>query len=98
MLKQVQHDILVHSVKRWLDLGKCKQRLLARAKNDKSPISFTRKEALTCVIEDLLYNPASIPAKNMITLFGFTAEELSEAGLTYEILRSLDCLLGNFSS
>ena len=78
-------------------MGKCKQRLIARAKKDKFPINFTRKEALDFVIGDLSNNPASIPAKNMITLFGFTAEELSEAGLTYEVLRSIDCLISNFS-
>ena len=78
-------------------LGKCKQRLLARARNDKFQLSFTRQKALINVIEDLSQNPSSISAKNMITLFGFTAEELSEAGLTYEVLRSLDYLIGNFS-
>ena len=77
-------------------LGKSKQRIIARAKNDKSQLNFTRQDALARVIEDLSVNPASISAKNIITLFGLTAEELSEAGLTYEVLRSLDCLISNF--
>jgi len=79
-------------------LGKSKQRIIARAKNDRSQINFTRKEALARVIDDLSHNPASISAKNMITLFGLSAEELSEAGLSYEVLRSLDCLISNFCS
>jgi len=79
-------------------LGKSKQRIIAKAKNDKSQLNFTRQDALASVIEDLTYNPVSISAKKMITLFGLTAEELSEAGLSYEVLRSLDCLIGNFCS
>ena len=84
--------------RRWLDLGKSKQRIIARAKNDKTQLNFTRQNALAMVIEDLANDPASISAKNMITLFGLKAEELSEAGLSYEVLRSLDCLIGNFCS
>jgi len=78
-------------------LGKCKQRLLARAKNDKNPINFTRQEALDVVISDLSNNASSIYARNIISLFGFSAEELAEAGITYEVLRSLDCLIRNYS-
>ncbi|MEI8389837.1 MAG: hypothetical protein WCG23_08120 [bacterium] len=79
-------------------MGKSKQRIIARAKNDKTQLNFTRQNALAMVIEDLANDPASISAKNMITLFGLKAEELSEAGLSYEVLRSLDCLIGNFCS
>lgn len=71
-------------------MGKCKQRLIARAKNDKFQINITKDEALRLTVKSLSKNPASPNAKNMITLFGFTAEELAEAGLSYEILRSLD--------
>ena len=79
-------------------MGKSKQRIIARAKNDKTQLNFTRQNALAMVIEDLANDPASISAKNMITLFGLKAEELSEAGLSYEVLRSLDCLIGNLCS
>ena len=79
-------------------MGKSKQRIIARAKNDKTQLNFTRQNALAMVIEDLANDPASISAKNMITLFGLKAEELSEAGLSYEVLRSLYCLIGNFCS
>lgn len=78
-------------------MGKSKQRLIARAKNDKSQFKFTRKDALVSITENLLCNPSSTSAKEMITLFGFSAEELSEAGLSYEILRSLDYLINNYS-
>lgn len=79
-------------------MGKSKQRQIAKARNDKSQLKYTRQEALNLVIEDLSRNPASISAKNLITLFGLTGEELAEAGLTYEVLRSLDGLITNFSS
>jgi ribosomal protein L13E len=74
-------------------LGKCKQRLIARAKNDKFQINVTRDEALKHAVKSLTKNPSSSSAKNMITLFGFSAEELAEAGLSYEVLRSLDFFL-----
>lgn len=73
-----------------VSLGKCKQRLIAKAKNEKTQLQITRTEAVKRVYKELSENPSSISAKNMISLFGLTAEELSEAGITYEILRSLD--------
>ena len=54
---------------------------------------MSRKEALGIVSEELNQDPSSIPAKKMISLFGLSAEELAEAGVTYEILRSLDGLI-----
>jgi len=77
-------------------LGKSKQRIIAKAKNNRFPLNFTRKNALARVVEDLNFNPASIDAKNMISLFGLTAEELAEGGIPYEVLRSLDCLICDF--
>jgi len=81
-----------------IKLGKCKQRLLAKAKNNKTPLNYTRQNALADVVEELTHNPSSPSAKSTITLFGFSAEELSEAGLTYEVLRWLDCIIRNFWS
>lgn len=78
-------------------MGKCKQRLIARAGNDKNRLNLTRKQALNKVITILAVTPSSVSAKNTITLFGFTAEELAEAGLSYEILRSLDYLICDYS-
>ena len=74
-------------------LGKCKKRLSARARNEKHQLLISRKEALDLVSEELTQDPSSISAKKMISLFGLSAEELSEAGVTYEILRSLDGLI-----
>jgi len=75
-------------------LGKCKQRLLARARNDRDQLQITRGRALELVCDELFFDPCSIAAKRLISLFGLNAEELSEAGISYEILRSLDGLIG----
>lgn len=75
------------------DLGKCKKRLSARARNEKHQLNISRKEALGIVAKELNQDPSSISAKKMISLFGLSAEELAESGVTYEILRSLDGLI-----
>lgn len=74
-------------------MGKCKKRIFAKAAKQKNPISITREEALHSVFYELLENPASNKAKDMISLFGLKAEELAEMGLSYEVLRALDCYL-----
>ena len=74
-------------------MGKSKQRLMAKGKNDKFKLEMSRKEALKLVSEELGHNPSSITARKIISLFGLGAEELSESGVTYEILRSLDGLI-----
>jgi hypothetical protein len=74
-------------------LGKSKQRLRARARNEKTQLMITREEALKTVCENLIDDASSISARKLISLFGLTAEELAEAGVTYEILRSLDGLI-----
>ncbi|MFH0702725.1 MAG: hypothetical protein V2B14_04205 [bacterium] len=74
-------------------MGKCKQRLKARAKNQKFQLQITRKEALEIVKQELNKDLSSISARKLISLFGLNAEELAEIGITYEILRSLDGLI-----
>jgi len=74
-------------------LGKCKKRLIARAKNQKYQLEISRAEAISVVCRELAQNPSSIKAKDLISLFGLNAEELSESGVTYEVLRSLDGLI-----
>ena len=74
-------------------MGKCKRRLIAKAKNEKNQFMLTRSEAVESVCSLILEDTASIEAKNLISLFGLSAEELSEAGISYEILRSLDGLI-----
>ena len=54
---------------------------------------LTRTEAVRAVMEKMDKNPASNSAKRLISLFGITAEELAESGMTYEVLRSLDGIL-----
>ncbi|EKE02862.1 MAG: hypothetical protein ACD_20C00322G0005 [uncultured bacterium] len=54
---------------------------------------MTREEALSFVCKELCDDPSNIPARKLITLFGLKAEELSEAGVTYEVLRSLDGII-----
>lgn len=54
---------------------------------------MTRQEALITVMTEFNDDPSSMLARELITLFGLTAEELSEVGASYEILRSLDFVL-----
>ncbi|MEI7473285.1 MAG: hypothetical protein WCK67_00770 [bacterium] len=54
---------------------------------------MTREQAVERVFDELCQNPASIAAKKIITLFGLKAEELSEKGVNYEILRALDNII-----
>jgi len=72
-------------------VGKCKKRTISRVSSFN--MQFTRKEAVKTVLQEIDKNPTSIYAKELISLFGLTAEELSESGMTYELLRSLDAVL-----
>jgi len=74
-------------------MGKCKKRTISKIRNDNFKIDFTRREAVKAVTQEIDKNPASMQARNLISLFGLTADELSESGLTYEALRSLDLVL-----
>ena len=74
-------------------MGKCKQRSILRAKKSNFDFSYTRQEALKIVIKEIEKDPTSFYAISLISLFGLTAEELSESGITYEVLRSLDLVL-----
>lgn len=71
-------------------MGKSKKRIIARAKHDKNPIDMNRNTAIKTVCKTLLNDVSDIEAKKLITLFGLTADELAEGGLSYESLRSLD--------
>lgn len=54
---------------------------------------MTREDALIEILNKLKQDSASIDAKKLISLFGITAEELAENGLSYEMLRVLDGVL-----
>ena len=56
-------------------------------------MQLTRKDAINVVMEEFDKNSTSGLAKNLISLFGLTAEELSESGMSYEVLRSLDGII-----
>ena len=74
-------------------MGKCKQRIFSRAKTYGNLCHISRTQAVRLVSCKLEYNPQSISARNLISLFGLSAEELSESGVSYEVLRSLNALM-----
>lgn len=61
-------------------MGKAKRRSLKIGINDRLPY-MTRESALSSVIENIENRNKVI---DTITLFGFTAEEMLEAGAAYE--------------
>ena len=61
-------------------MGKAKKRSLKNGINDKFPY-MTREAALSSVIQNIENKSDVI---DTITLFGFTAEEMLEAGAAYE--------------
>ena len=61
-------------------MGKSKRRILSQGVNNKFQY-MTRESALNSVIKNIDNKREVI---NTITLFGFTAEEMLEAGATYE--------------
>ena len=66
-------------------MGKAKKRSFNNGKNDKFPY-MTRESALSSVIANIEHKSEVI---DTITLFGFTAEEMLEAGAAYEDVMSL---------
>ena len=70
-------------------MGKAKRRSLKNGINDKFPY-MTREAALTSVIENIEQKEHVI---DTITLFGFSAEEMLEAGAAYEDILSFGGLV-----
>lgn len=70
-------------------MGKAKKRSLKNGINDRIPY-MTRESALTSVIENIENKNV---AMDKITLFGFTAEEMLEAGAAYEDVMALGSLI-----
>lgn len=52
-------------------------------------MSLRREDAIFGVVRNLKYNKFNTETKDMITMFGLSAEELSEAGASYEELKAL---------
>ncbi len=74
-------------------MGKAKKRILHKTN---SSVFMTREFAVSKVNSYLSgkRNFDRIQAENLITLFGLSAEELSEAGLGYEKLKSVEHAFG----
>lgn len=79
-------------------MGKAKKRNFQNCINTGSllgtlPTNLSRQKAIDLAIIKLKENNLDNEAKNIITLFGITAEELAEAGATYEDLLALKAIL-----
>ena len=70
-------------------MGKSKQRCFRKCKPYSSKI-MTREETIKKIVKLFSDNNFDKNVKDMISLFGITAEELSEAGATFEELKALN--------
>ncbi len=68
-------------------MGKSKQRSFRKCKPYSSQI-MTREDTIKKIVKHFGSNNFDRDVKNMISLFGISAEELSEAGATYEELKA----------
>lgn len=71
-------------------MGKSKKRIIHKGKNLQF-INLTRSEAVKTVVE--LLNSGDKEAYSLITLFGLSAEEVLEAGASYEVVKGMQNLL-----
>lgn len=62
-------------------MGKCKKRTLNKQILN---MSLSRNDAIKIIIEKIHTNNLDNESKNLLTLFGITPEELTEAGASYE--------------
>ena len=72
-------------------MGKSKKRIIYKGKNLQFT-NLTREEAVKTAVEFL--NSNSKEAYSLISLFGLTAEEILEAGASYEAVKGMESLLG----
>ena len=75
--------------KKIVAMGKCKKRTLTKKT---TPYFMTREEAVSSVFNIFNSKTDKIDMKSAldtISLFGLSAEELSEAGVAYENLKAL---------
>jgi hypothetical protein len=68
-------------------LGKSKKRIIYRGKNEQFT-NLSRNDAVKKVVK-LLQN-GDKEAYSLITLFGMTAEEILEAGASYELVKGME--------
>ncbi len=57
-------------------------------------MSLRREDAIFGVVRNMKYNKFDASTRDMITMFGLSAEELSEAGASYEELKVFRRILG----
>ncbi len=84
-------------------MGKCKRRTLYKTSNSFSDASFMTREKAVSDIFNIITQKSNkntkkhkldfIDALNKISLFGISAEELSEAGIPYENLVALGSVI-----
>lgn len=70
-------------------MGKSKKRIIYKGKNNLFT-NLSRAEAIESAVE--LINSCNKDAYALITLFGLSAEELLEAGATYENIKGMENL------
>ena len=70
-------------------MGKSKKRIIYKGKNQQLT-NLSREEAVKAAVNML--NSSMKEAYSLITLFGFTAEEMLEAGASYEAVKWFYCI------
>ena len=73
-------------------MSKSKSRILYRKKKTPS-LSCSRTDAIKTVTNSIKAKSFDKNAKNLLSLFGISGEELSEAGLTWEELSAVSSYL-----
>lgn len=71
-------------------MGKSKKRIIHRGKNEQFT-NLSRTEAVKQVVK--LLKTDEKEAYSLITLFGMTAEEVLEAGASYEVVKGMENIL-----
>ena len=69
-------------------MSKAKKRILHRNKVE-YPISCSRKDAIKSVTDSIKNRRFDTNARKLLSLFGISGEELSEAGLNWEELSAV---------
>lgn len=73
-------------------MGKSKRRILHKGINDKIA-NLRREDVLSEVVNACNAKKVDLEVKNLITLFGLSAEELLENGASYEDVLGLRSIL-----
>jgi hypothetical protein len=71
-------------------LGKSKKRIIYKGKNDQF-ININRSDAIKKIVNMLTSGDKEV--YSLITLFGISAEEILEAGASYEAVKGIENLL-----